>query len=75
LDIKFIQNTIYEETNYIYSIYCAKEELKDDIVLMHGDLVFEENILDKALNFSDSCMVTSSTVPLPDKDFKAVVDN
>ena len=75
LNIKFIQNTIYEETNYIYSIYCAKEELKDDIVLMHGDLVFEENILDKALNFSDSCMVTSSTVPLPDKDFKAVVDN
>ena len=75
LNIKFIQNPIYTETNYIYSIYCAKEELEDDIILMHGDLVFEEDVLNKVINCSNSCMVTSSTVPLPEKDFKVVVDN
>lgn len=75
LNIIFLQNPIYKETNYIYSIYCAKEELEDDIILMHGDLVFEKDILSKVINNPDSCMITSSTIPLPEKDFKAVIDN
>ena len=75
LNINFIQNPIYTKTNYIYSIYCAKEELEDDIILMHGDLVFENEILSNIINNLNSCMVTSSTVPLPEKDFKAVVNN
>lgn len=74
LSIEFVKNPIYAETNYIYSIYCAKEKLKDqDILLMHGDLVFEESVLRDILAFEKSCMKTSSTIPLPDKDFKSVV--
>ena len=34
LDINFVNNPLYKETNYIYSIYCAKEYLDDDIVLV-----------------------------------------
>lgn len=75
VNINFIQNLIYTETNYIYSIYCAKEYLEDDIILMHGDLVFDEKVLREVINNFQSCMVTSSTVPLPEKDFKAVVNN
>ena len=44
LNITFVKNPIYDKTNYIYSIYCAKDLLDDDIVLMHGDLVFELDI-------------------------------
>ena len=47
ISISFVRNEIYSETNYIYSIYCAREELHDDIVMMHGDLVFEKAALDK----------------------------
>lgn len=74
LDFRFVKNPIYDRTNYIYSIYCAKTILDDDIILMHGDLVFEEMVLDDLLAFSGSCMVTSSTLELPQKDFKAVVE-
>ena len=74
LHFTFINNPLYRETNYIYSIYCAREALKDDdILLMHGDLVFEASVLDDILRFEHSCMKVSSTLPLPDKDFKAVV--
>ncbi len=74
LKFTFINNPLYRETNYIYSIYCAREQLKDDdILLMHGDLVFEASVLDDLLQFEHSCMKVSSTLPLPDKDFKAVV--
>lgn len=70
----FVHNDRYAETNYIYSIYLAQDKLRgDDIVLMHGDLVFEELILDQVLESPVSVMTVSSTVELPEKDFKAVV--
>ncbi len=71
---RFVKNPEYAQTNYIYSIYCAREQLReDDIVLMHGDLVFEQSVLDAVLASEQSCMTVSSTKPLPEKDFKAVV--
>lgn len=74
IHITFVNNKEYKDTNYIYSIYCARQYLKDnDIVLMHGDLVFEDNVLNKVLESKDSCMTVSSTTPLPEKDFKAVI--
>ena len=73
LDIKFVNNPIYDKTNYIYSIYMARELLKgDDLILMHGDLVFENAVLDGILS-QQSAMAVSSTLPLPEKDFKAVI--
>ncbi len=73
LHFTFVKNPIYDKTNYIYSIYCAREYLDDDIVLMHGDLVFENEVFDRVLASPVSCMTVSSTLPLPEKDFKAVV--
>lgn len=74
LKYTFVHNEIYNQTNYIYSIYCAKEHLENrDIIMLHGDLVFEESVLRDVLAFEGSCMKVSSTLPLPEKDFKAVV--
>ena len=75
INISFVNNPVYRETNYIYSIYCARELLNDDIILMHGDLVFNENVLENVLKSKESCMTVSSTIPLPEKDFKAVIHN
>ncbi|MBR3099236.1 MAG: phosphoenolpyruvate mutase [Clostridia bacterium] len=73
LHYTFVKNPIYDKTNYIYSIYCAREYLEDDIILMHGDLVFENEVFDRVIASSVSCMTVSSTLSLPEKDFKAVV--
>lgn len=74
LKFTFVNNPIYDKTNYIYSIYCAKDYLlDDDIVLMHGDLVFEDTIFDAVVESEKSVMTVSSTVTLPKKDFKAVI--
>ena len=74
IQFTFVNNPIYDKTNYIYSIYCAREYLKDDdVILMHGDLVFEPLVLEAILDSKVSCMAVSSTLPLPDKDFKAVI--
>lgn len=76
LKFTFVNNPLYADTNYIYSIYCAKEALKDDdVVLMHGDLVFESLVLESVIDSPVSCMAVSSTLSLPEKDFKAVIKN
>lgn len=73
LHFTFVKNPIYDQTNYIYSIYCARDYLDDDIILMHGDLVFENEVFDKVVSSPVSCMTVSSTLPLPEKDFKAQI--
>ena len=73
LHFTFVKNPIYDKTNYIYSIYCAREYLDDDIILMHGDLVFENEVFDRVVASDVSCMTVSSTLPLPEKDFKAQI--
>ena len=73
LHFTFVKNPVYDKTNYIYSIYCAREYLDDDIILMHGDLVFENEVFDQVVNSDKSCMTVSSTLPLPEKDFKAQI--
>lgn len=75
LHFTFVKNPLYDTTNYIYSIYCAREYLDDDIILMHGDLVFENEVFDRVVASPVSCMTVSSTLPLPEKDFKAVVSD
>lgn len=74
LTYTFVKNPDYASTNYIYSIYSARDRLRDDdILLLHGDLVFEAAVLNAVLSSERSCMTVSSTVPLPEKDFKAVI--
>ncbi|MGN0414077.1 MAG: phosphoenolpyruvate mutase [Agathobacter sp.] len=72
----FVNNSRYADTNYIYSIYLAKAEWIDsDMILMHGDLVFDRTVLEAVVAHDGSCMTVSSDLPLPQKDFKAVISN
>ena len=65
LQITFVKNPRYAETNYIYSIYCARGHLlHEDILLMHGDLVFDPTVLDDVLAAEQSCMTVSSAVAI-----------
>lgn len=76
LKFTFVNNPRYDTTNYIYSIYCAKDLLKDDdVILMHGDLVFENLVMEAVVESEFSCVAVSSTQSLPEKDFKAVLKN
>lgn len=76
-DIKFIfvSNPIYSETNYIYSMYLAKDYLDDDILLLHGDIVMAPDVLTDLISENRSVVTVDSLAPLPDKDFKAKLDN
>lgn len=73
LNVTYVKNDKFASTNYIYSIYLARKYLDDDIILMHGDLVFENSVIDDLMAVRDSAMAVSLSAELPQKDFKAVL--
>lgn len=51
LDIKFVENPVYDKTNNIYSLWLAKDYLmSDDTLLLESDLIFEDCVIDCALD-------------------------
>ncbi len=75
LHVTYVPNPLYSETNYIYSMHLAAEHLNDDIMLLHGDLVLESSVLSDLIASKKSVVAVDSALPLPDKDFKARVQN
>lgn len=73
INIQYIYNPRYLDTNYIYSIYLSLNKLNEDIVLLHGDLYFDRDILELIIKSKESCVVVDSMLPLPEKDFKAQI--
>lgn len=48
--IVFVENTVYNTTNNIYSLYLAKDYmLREDTLLLESDIVFEDRLLDRLL--------------------------
>lgn len=75
LNIKLVKNEVYDKTNYIFSIYRAKEELNDDILLAHGDLVFDKEVVDKLIKSDHKNTAIVKKDFRPPKDFKAQIKN
>ena len=76
ISFQFINNSIYNETNSIYSLYLAKHLIDDDIVMLHGDLVFDSFILEKLIyDERDNVCLINTVAIQPDKDFKGRIIN
>ncbi len=80
VNFSFVHNPRYEETNYIYSLLLAADNILgalgagDQLILLHGDLVYDRAVSEKLLKtpFSDA-VLTNPQVSLPEKDFKAEI--
>ncbi len=74
LDVTFVPNEVYDRTNYIYSLYLARGHLDDDVLMLHGDLVFNSGILGRLLDDPRPDLgLVNRALPQPEKDFKARV--
>jgi phosphoenolpyruvate phosphomutase len=74
LNLTFINNPQYDTTNYIYSLWLTKDHITDDLLLLHGDLVFDEKLLKKIINEKEKNLVlVNKKAKVPEKDFKAVI--
>ena len=70
----YVPNPRYAETNYIYSMHLAREALRgQEVVSLHGDLVMAPEVMRRLLAADRSAVAVDSSLPLPEKDFKARV--
>lgn len=76
VNFNFVHNAEYDSSNYIKSIDYISDDIDDDVLLLHGDLVFDNEVVDMIISSKSSSVVVDSGVSIPEKDFKAkVVDS
>ena len=76
LNVTFINCENYATTNYIYSMWLAKECIDDDFILIHGDTVFDEELFKRLVDSEhQNVVLLNNGMPAPKKDFKARVEN
>lgn len=74
VNFTFVHNPEYDSTNYIKSIDYIPD-FDDDTLLLHGDLVFDKEVVEKILSQEKSCVVVDTSADIPEKDFKAKLVN
>ncbi len=76
LKVTYVANPLYESTNYIYSMFLAEEQLNDDVILLHGDIVADGIVFKELLTAEEKdAVIIDTSAPLPEKDFKGRLSN
>jgi len=74
VNIKIIKNADFLKTNNAYSFYLCRRYLDRDIILMNGDVIFEEDIIKKLINENSTCVCVDKGA-YADESMKIVVEN
>lgn len=74
VEARFIYNPEYKVTNYIYTLWLTKEAVDDDVILLHGDLLFDSSLVGKLIRAEGNRVLVNKGIRSPKKDFKAVVE-
>ncbi|MBK8552511.1 MAG: phosphocholine cytidylyltransferase family protein [Ignavibacteria bacterium] len=75
LNKTFITNADYENNNNSYSLWMTKNFIKDDILLLDSDILFDEKIITKLLNSGfDNCLAVNFTDNLDEEQIKVILD-
>lgn len=72
---QFVHNPIYDSTNNIYSLWLARDLIADDVLLLHGDLLFDDVLVSRLVETAGDSVLVNRTIEPPEKDFKALVQN
>ena len=56
-EIKKYRNPDYDSTNMLETLFCAKNELEDSVIISYGDIIFETNVLELLINSNDDFSV------------------
>lgn len=75
VNFTFVNNLDYDKTNYIKSLDLIDDTFDEDVVLLHGDLVFSKKVAENIINAKNTSVVVDSTVEISKKDFKAKILN
>ncbi len=47
--LRCVRNNEYESSNMLFSLFCAEEELDDDVIVSYGDIIYRPEVLQKLI--------------------------
>jgi len=56
-NIQEYNNKDFESTNMLETLFCAKNELIDSVIISYGDIIFEKNVLDLLIDSEENFSV------------------
>lgn len=75
LNVHFVHNPEYQSTNYIYTLWLTKHLIDTDVLLLHGDLLFDDVLLKELIAAEGNRVLVNRRIEPPEKDFKALVES
>ncbi|WP_077619687.1 NTP transferase domain-containing protein [Bacillus sinesaloumensis] len=75
LDITYYYNPFYNITNSIASLWFARGELTEDVIIMNGDVYFEEDLLDLTIKTTKDCALLVDTTRTTIGDYFLKLEN
>ena len=55
--VSFYTNERYSNTNMVSTLFCAKEEMDDDIIISYADIIYKKEVLEKLLKSNEDFSV------------------
>ena len=69
-DVAYFENPDFISTNSIKSLWYAKNLLEDDVLLLNGDLYYEHDILDYAINQTNPVVMLADSTRIDNADYR-----
>ena len=55
--IKIYHNKNFEKTNMIETLFCAKKEINETVIVSYGDIIFQDNVVQQLIESKDDFSV------------------
>ena len=76
-NVILMQNKLYDSTNMVETLFCARNALVDSVIISYGDIIFEEKVLEKLISSKNdsSVVVDKEWKKYWEKRFKNPLDD
>ncbi|MBS3109538.1 phosphocholine cytidylyltransferase family protein [Candidatus Woesearchaeota archaeon] len=80
--VKYYKNKDFATTNMVESLFCAVDEMTDDLVVCYGDIVYQKSVIDSVMQSKADIGVTvdldywpywAARLSEPEKDIESLV--
>lgn len=69
LEVTYYYNPFYGITNSIASLWFAKDEFDEELIIMNADVYFTEKVLDSVINYKNESVLLIDKSKIEDGDF------
>jgi len=75
LNVKFLNNDDYQNNNNCYSLWMVKDHIRNKMILMDSDILFEKEIIKRLIDSNHECCLAVNCHLCGEEEIKIVVDD